>query len=902
MKIEIRILDTVNGIEGSLDLAESIKSPFKINKSNATITNIRARSGTFSTTFTVPNTTNNNTLLQNIKNINQDVTTKDILNRKEAAIYENGLLIERGFIKINTVENIDGLGSYEIVFFGDNLKWATEAEELKINDINFRNNTLIYDEANIKAAQAGTYATGYDHTYSLINRGQYKDSTTLTVEDFYPDLYIKAIVERGLNQLGYTIDSDFMDSSAFERLIMPFKGVFAPSEQFKEDNKVEVKTTSDYTIDALGYGAYSPDPTPVPNKSIVVAKRIIFQSEISDTSNNYDTSTGYFTAPKSGVYRFKGTLKFTTLTANAAFKFYAVKGNTPAATITMTDDYFANNFPVDVDGLNNYIYPNNAGYWKQNDVVLYYTAAGTYDYDYDMSFVLNSGDIISMYVTTDTQYPNTVSYGSTNVGKPVKILAGSTFNAYYVNTALAQGEAYTLSDIYDTSLTLLDVINDLTRMFNLHFETNNDSRTIKIEPRDDFYLPITDAVDWTNKIDVSKPYVIDYVNQYAKELDFNYKNDSADGYVEGWQKEKNITLAEYKHTLPDRFEKGVSKYDLDLFSPTMHIIDSEARYKISGVGKPITARLWKHYNQDDTYPDFSNEFNFRILNYVYGTQTDSNGLTAQINFNGATSNIPAALFQSFEWVNAPINLNWAGSDGLFATYYSKTLKNIEITPRASAYFDLSNSDIRNFSFRRPIYLDYPSELKGYYIVESIENYDFKDNTVKVNLLRYVNVSPVSINSTITINTNTQTNQKNDISQSNKGQIIKTKKQFGASVNAAVSTSVLGGNNPTTVLENNTGNQAVAGSGAVVWGVGLTSNAYYQTVYGTNNIPDEDAQVIIGAGTPSQPANAITIKNGNIQFYGGQVYIKKTLADSSQIWLPVVIVGDDDKLQNVYLSE
>ena len=901
MSTEIKILDTVNDILGTLDMDDTIQSPFKISKSSATISNIKARSGTFSTSFTVPNTNNNNKLLQNIKNINQDVTTKNILDRKEAAIYEDGLLVERGFIKIKTVINKDGVGGYEIVFFGDNLKWATEAEELKLNDINFRNNTFTLTEANIKAAQAGTYAGGYDFTFALINRGQYHSDTTLTVEDFYPDLYIKAIVERGLNQLGYVLESDFMDSSAFERLIFPFNGVFAPSDTLKEDNITQVKTTSDITIDSLDYGQFSVDTTPNPNKNILIAKRIKFQGIITDQELNYDSSTGYYTAPFTGTYKMKGTIKYRSLVNKSNFCVFVVKGTTPSENIYVTQQDFQDNSPFDIDGLNSYIHPNALGYWQNVNARVLNFSAGSYEYDYEYNFDLDAGDVVSLYVTTDVRFPNLTNYGD-ELGTPIKILAGTTMESYFVSSTFSTGTVVSVADLYDSDTTLLDVINDITRMFNLYFETNNNNRTVRIEPRDSFYKSIEFSLDWSDKIDLKKEYTIDYIEQYPKELIFKYKKDSSDGYVEGWEKEKNLTLAEYKHELPERFEKGTANYELDLFCPSMHIIDGKARYKIAGVGKPITARFWKHYNKDETYPDFSTEFAPRILNYVYGTQTDYAGNPAQIHFNEVLSNIPAALFESYEYVNAPMNLNWNGADGLFATYYSITLKHIESTPRASAYFDLNSSDIRNFSFRNPIYLEYPSELKGYYVVESIENFDFKKNTIKVNLLKYINVDPVSINTAPVINSNISSNQKNDVTTSTKGQLISINQEWGSLPPPPLDDAGISGDNPSTVLQNNSGNQTVKGSGSVVWGVGLTSTGYYQTIYGVNNIPDPDAQVIIGGGTKSEPANAITIKDGNVQFFGGQVYIQKTLADTTKIWLPVVIVGNDDKLQNVYLSE
>ena len=50
------------------------------------------------------------------------------------------------------------------------------------------------------------------------------------------------------------------------------------------------------------------------------------------------------------------------------------------------------------------------------------------------------------------------------------------------------------------------------------------------------------------------------------------------------------------------------------------------------------------------------------------------------------------------------------------------LKNIEEGGRFIGYFNLSSTDIKNLDFRKLIYLDYPLNVRGYYLVEVVSDY------------------------------------------------------------------------------------------------------------------------------------------------------------------------------------
>ena len=81
----------------------------------------------------------------------------------------------------------------------------------------------------------------------------------------------------------------------------------------------------------------------------------------------------------------------------------------------------------------------------------------------------------------------------------------------------------------------------------------------------------------------------------------------------------------------------------------------------------------------------------------------------------------------------------------------------------SCKFLLSKYEFFNFDFRFPIFLEYPSKLKGYYLVESLNNFEVTDNNLystEVALIKYKDFVGVTIDTSqgTNINENANNNQ------------------------------------------------------------------------------------------------------------------------------------------------
>ena len=135
--INIELLDYVfvaNEIDwdasllGTLDVSSHSEFPLAITFSIADIKDINARKGSFSKTFKIPATKNNNLIYKNIYLANS-FNQSNVLNKKKCRIVIDNLFSINGLLQLNAVGGSDSPEYYSCVFFGNNIGWANEIDE-----------------------------------------------------------------------------------------------------------------------------------------------------------------------------------------------------------------------------------------------------------------------------------------------------------------------------------------------------------------------------------------------------------------------------------------------------------------------------------------------------------------------------------------------------------------------------------------------------------------------------------------------------------------------------------------------------------------------------------------------------------------------------------------------------
>jgi len=715
-EVIIRIIDTVNNVEGDLDLTDFNDFPLAINKGIVNLDNLKERTGTFTKMFKVPNSKNNTNLLSNVDNINSRKDFRDCLNKKPCIILVNNNPVEHGFVQVLKAFNDEKGGYFELVFFGDNIDWVKDATDLKLNTIQWTNNEITLNQGNIDTINQTT-SSNTDIAFPYISRGGNTNTDATSVTDYLPCIYTRSIIQKSFKSLGYKVESNFL--SEIRQLVCDLSLNYSQIKSNVESSKVRAKMVNPILVSV--------------NEN--TTKRIIFDDDTTspnqDQNNHYNTITGIYTVPTTGVYNITVFINGFNPIGDAVGQLRIIKNGLTTTSIG-NGETLENRFLV---------------------------GSGNKDENFN-GVQLNANDEISFYINPDDESTTAITYAS-----------GTFFNIQ-LSSEVTEGSTFSVSSLIPDSIKFIDILNDVTRMFNIYYWTDVKTKTVYFEPRDTFFQSQTTAIDWSNKLDTSKGYNVDYVSSYKRNINFSYKQDNKDGYLEEWNILNKKTYGKYTHTLPDRFAKGNSDIALSFFSATY----GHKALEVSNDTGFSTLKIWKEFKDSPNTPEERNQgYQPRIFFHRNGTQESLDGTQRIIRVDGngtTTENRTTMPYGSFEvYYNNEIpspsfNLNFTDGFkadettediGLFKRFYSKMFKNIEEGGRLVAFFDLSSTDIQNLDFRKLIYLDGDSNVKGYYLVEKVIDFNpLNSDLTKVSLFKFEDLGSVAIDGSQTGNNDVNT--------------------------------------------------------------------------------------------------------------------------------------------------
>ena len=129
---------------GDLDVGKSEDFPLSLNFSIADVRNLDSRTGTYSKTFNIPATKNNNRILKGIYqdgvvvgryNAGEASLQNPITAKKDCVINIDDLYSISGKLEITAVGNTDTPQYYSCVFYGNNSDWAFSLENRLLKDL-----------------------------------------------------------------------------------------------------------------------------------------------------------------------------------------------------------------------------------------------------------------------------------------------------------------------------------------------------------------------------------------------------------------------------------------------------------------------------------------------------------------------------------------------------------------------------------------------------------------------------------------------------------------------------------------------------------------------------------------------------------------------------------------------
>ncbi len=747
--VQIEIQDSANSILGVLDVGNVKNFPLALTTSIADLRDIKKRSGSFSVSFKVPSTKENDNVLEHIY-LSEQKNYKDFDAEKDCVIRVNGLDIERGRLqitKINSLGRADAT-SYSFKFFGNNMDWVLKMKDYKTKDLPYLDKTLVYGDTEVQASWSEV-GGNEEPVYSIINRGERIDPDTVNVQDLRADYFALDYLNSAFDLVGYNFESDFFNTVEQKQLMIPLFGKNWKIEQSVIDNAfVDVTLTGSFignvdlnvpniannqvfVIDTLLTDECTAVAITPPNTYYTqsATSTVGTYTETSDAGNNF--SGGVFTAPVDGYYVLDAYFEYS--------YYYNIFSNNYQRMVTHYIIINGSTFYL-IPIINSGIYPTPAGETREQIQAT------------SNAIFLNAGD--TMAVKSKYGISNTGPIGGNSTIKAeLRHHGGTKFNITLQPT-MEEGDSFNWAEKSDDKIDAFDIVMDVFKTFNCYVRTNQGTRTVYAEPRDDFYNPLSSAVNKTDLIDSNRQITLEYNSKTYKENHvFDYSNDSNDAYLNDRNKNSEFNWLSYEHTNPDKFKDGTTNYKLKVIAATYTLEDN---YMIMGANPTVTgggiiaglytARLW---NDADNFPSASDDFAPRLLYFKYRFQKDSI-LQRQhlLNYRGdALADIPYALpfsispfnptpayalvdgnlsFSDVFIPNTPLNPN----EGLWQEYFSKTSQEIVEGKRLNLNMLFDLGDWVSFNFRDIIYFDnrYP-EIEGYWRVEKIKGYKPTSNAI-----------------------------------------------------------------------------------------------------------------------------------------------------------------------------
>ena len=431
------------------------------------INDITKRRGSFSKTIQLPNSITNAKLFKFAYNVQSFVGGFQPNKKIRAAMWEDGVQVFSGAMQLLSMAKTKGQVIYEVGLFSEDISLFQIAENnLLVNTAGVTGMNHTVTAAHVSATW-NTNASGY--VYGLVDAYGYTDVLTqgwfaVPYWKMGPSIYVKKMVDLIFAQVGYRYSSTFLNSTLFNKLVIPYSAGVIPAIVSGSDFFVANTSGQNFSGTFSGFLNFTNESSPY-----------------YDRGSYWNSTTSTFSAPTVPTrFNVKAKLRFGQIThfSNSTYNYLYLYNTTTSSTVGGLRGFQAN-------------------------------ASGTNTITWnDQSFDPSSNYQILM----------------TGVGSTAcNLVSGSTLEFQCIENPASLG-VVDMRSALPADVKQSDLLVDLQKMFNLYFMPDaKDPKLLYIEPFKDFYT--STAVDWSQKADENQEQVLTNgdPNQY-KSLIFKYKD------------------------------------------------------------------------------------------------------------------------------------------------------------------------------------------------------------------------------------------------------------------------------------------------------------------------------------------------------------------------------------------
>lgn len=627
--------------------------------------NLNTRNGVFSKTIKIPGTKKNDSLLGH----SFDITAEGFFDRNKrsrAIIERDGIRYLDGSMQLKKVNKLDNNHEYEVVLYGELSDWASLIKDRNIRDLNY--STITFDAATFESTWTNR-GDEDEYVVPLIDySGFFSDTsaTDQTVERFRPAVFVYYILDEIFKGIDYQLQKGAFARQELRDLILPYvdEATYASQEELDNNAIVDLDKSTSKFITADFQVVLDDWDTPTTEQ---------------DPGSNFNETTGTYTTP------FDSTCN------------------------VVIEKLFVQNLRT-LNELNLEVKLKNS---VQGEVNV-------------QNFVIPASSLSIIEVNFGSHSP------LSGEDLTIEVRAQEALADYRVE---AQGLNITLTEapiqdgvLFDLVRSVPDIkqsdfVKAIAQMFNLVVLTNTAQRTVEFIHRDDFFKDITEAEDWTEKLDTNKRQEIEQVEDgLSRNFVFEYKDDSNDDNLVNFKEFYSNTYGNKTVQLDNEFLQGDQKISSLPFAPTL------MDWTVSG-----TIYAPKMFNTG-----FTKTLEPRILIYgglQNGSFTFDGVLKTQYPFAYSIKNISTPFDISLNFGNLKdINIGLQTNDvGLVDRYYKDQIRQINEGRLYTCYLNLNAIDIVNLDFRTP------KLINGvYYHLNKVEDFlAGREESTKVELIQIV---------------------------------------------------------------------------------------------------------------------------------------------------------------------
>lgn len=762
-----------------LDVLESSGVPFSLNFAVGDLRDMAKRSTGYSKTFNIPASQHNNQILSPMLAVGNERNAVDIdkgnpyISWHKARVKVNGIYVFRGLMRVEEGNTGKG-GFYKCHLIQDTIDWSLAIGKKSLCDIDLYDGAEPTEEKsmqNIIDSWDNSVDNGDFWFWGLVNYGEwYAQSINTgsgqdyakTVNDFHPMVFTKPLVDKIFEDVGYTIESKFLNSDTFKKLCHPYssgeKYFTAEGDVFGEDSsnachveRMNYSTTYDQGT-FCSHGIHYPCMT----CSTVWAEW--YPTDLqpgSDPGNNWTTngSNGGYVVPFTGWYHIQyiGTLE----ADQGGFEKSCLGINV----MKNGSKLFGSTIQPVSGGMNCYGCVAAWASGAHNGITI----------NDDGDFFLNANDKISYRVFGGNANWLYHCYAKVDDLK---------MDIYPIQSATVPALPVQLNTNKILPCTKqIDFIKGITEMFNLQWTSDNEKKIVYCEPYDDFFGS-GKIVDWSKKLDYESWNDKYIVEELAKKITYEYKEDTSDDIVDAVYRWREIHEQDvYKsHT-----EENDQKFRKEELTMGTKVFSSTIQFNSYGKQPTPSQNSDGHYNWGDltwTNPDTSKDnplmpimwaeeggsinrqnrppynsepkFDLRILNYYGKADCHDWKFMNHSGGNQTMSQYPHLGWKD-DWLTNiaedPDSLHWGASGdgynitspGLFHKYWQNAyMKMNGGAALRTCMINLTPVDIAIFDYRDLVHIEIDG-VPTYWTVNRI--IDYKPNQTvltKVELVEWKN--------------------------------------------------------------------------------------------------------------------------------------------------------------------